>query len=60
MAQVFYARPFKQMAEVKLDEAVVPAEFVEFHKDIILYRDKVVAHRDAKALPRPGAVRMMW
>ena len=53
MAQVFYARPFKQMAEVKLDEAVVPAEFVEFHKDIILYRDKVVAHRDAKGPATP-------
>src|SRR5207248_8739868 len=32
-ALVFYARPFKQDPEVKLDKAVVPAEFLEFHDD---------------------------
>lgn len=52
-ALVFYARPFKQNSEVKLDKAVVPAELVEFHNDIIAYRDKVVAHRDVKAPTTP-------
>jgi hypothetical protein len=52
-ALVFYARPFKQNREVKLDRAVVPAESVEFHDDIIAYRDKVVAHRDVKAPTTP-------
>ncbi len=52
-ALVFYARPFKQDPEVKLDKAVVPAEFLEFHDDIIRYRDKVIAHRDVKAPKTP-------
>lgn len=52
-ALVFYARPFKQDPEVKLDKSVVPAELVEFHDDIIRYRDKVIAHRDVKAPKTP-------
>jgi len=52
-ALVFYARPFKQKPEVKLDNTIVPREFAEFHTDIISYRDKVVAHRDVKAPTTP-------
>lgn len=52
-ALVFYARPFKQKPDVKLEKAVVPADFAEFHKNIIDYRDQVVAHRDVKAPKTP-------
>lgn len=52
-ALVFYARPFKQNREVKLDMVVVPVESVEFHNNIMEYRDKVVAHRDVKAPTTP-------
>ena len=44
-ALVLYARPFKQNSEVKLDKSLVPSEFTEFHEDIVLYRDRVVAQR---------------
>lgn len=52
-ALVFYARPFKQNPEVKLDKRILPKEFAEFHEDLILYRDKVVAHRDVKGPKTP-------
>jgi len=52
-ALVFYARPFKQDSEVKLDKALVPAEFTDLHEDIIRYRDKVIAHRDVKGPETP-------
>lgn len=52
-ALVFYSRPFKQNSEVKLDKAMVSSEFAEFHKDVINYRDKVIAHRDVKAPATP-------
>jgi hypothetical protein len=52
-ALVFYARPFKQDSDVKLDKALVPAEFTDLHEDIIRYRDKVIAHRDVKGPGTP-------
>ncbi len=52
-ALVFYARPFKQSEEVKLEKTYVPSDFLAFHEDIILYRDKVVSHRDVKGPKTP-------
>src|SRR5947208_16992646 len=47
-ALVFYARPFKQDSEVKLDKALVPAEFTDLHEDIIRYRDKVIRSEERR------------
>lgn len=52
-ALVFYARPFKQDSDVRLDKALVPVEFTDLHEDIIRYRDKVIAHRDVKGPETP-------
>jgi hypothetical protein len=46
---VLYARPFKQRAQVRLAEEEVPIKYRAAHNDILLYRDKVIAHRDPDA-----------
>ncbi|KAF5406695.1 MAG: hypothetical protein Udaeo2_32370 [Candidatus Udaeobacter sp.] len=45
-ATVLYARPFKQWPEVRLAEDDVPIKYREVHKEVLKYRDKVIAHRD--------------
>ena len=51
-ATVLYARPFKQWPEVRLAEDDVPIKYREVHKEVLKYRDKVVAHRDPDAHKR--------
>jgi hypothetical protein len=51
-ATVLYARPFKQWPEVRLAEDDVPIKYREVHKEVLKYRDKVIAHRDPDALER--------
>jgi hypothetical protein len=51
-ATVLYARPFKQWPEVRLAEDDVPIKYREVHKEVLKYRDKVIAHRDADAHKR--------
>jgi hypothetical protein len=46
-AAVLYARPFKQWPEVRLEEKDVPIKYREIHKEVLKYRDKVIAHPDA-------------
>jgi hypothetical protein len=50
-ATVLYARPFRQRpAEVRLvAEDEVPIKFRAAHDEVLLYRDKVIAHRDPDA-----------
>ena len=43
---VTYGRPFKQKNRVKISESVVPASHMATHEDLIVWRDKVIAHRD--------------
>jgi hypothetical protein len=45
-ATVLYARPFKQLPEVRLAEDDVPIKYREVHNEVLKYRDKVIAHRD--------------
>ena len=51
-ATVLYARPFKQWPEVRLAEDDVPIKYREVHKEVLKYRDKVIAHRDPDAHTR--------
>jgi len=51
-ATVLYARPFKQWPDVRLAEDDVPIKYREVHKEVLKYRDKVIAHRDPDALER--------
>src|SRR4029077_14216897 len=51
-ATVLYARPFKQWPEVRLAEDDVPIKYREVHKEVLKYRDKVIAHRDPDAQKR--------
>ena len=51
-ATVLYARPFKQWPEVRLAEDDVPIKYREVHKEVLKYRDKVIAHRDPDAHKR--------
>jgi len=51
-ATVLYARPFKQWPEVRLTEDDVPIKYRKVHKEVLKYRDKVIAHRDPDALER--------
>ncbi len=51
-ATVLYARPFKQWLEVRLAEDDVPMKYREVHKEVLNYRDKVIAHRDPDAHKR--------
>ena len=51
-ATVLYARPFKQWPEVRLTEDDVPIKYREVHKEVLNYRDKVIAHRDPDAHDR--------
>jgi hypothetical protein len=51
-ATVLYARPFKQWPEVRLAEDDVPIKYREVHKEVLKYRDKVIAHRDPDAHER--------
>jgi hypothetical protein len=51
-ATVLYARPFKQRPEVRLAEDDVPIKYREVHKEVLKYRDKVIAHRDPDAHKR--------
>jgi hypothetical protein len=48
-ATVLYARPFKQWPEVRLAADDVPIKYREVHKEVLKYRDKVIAHRDPDA-----------
>ena len=48
-ATVLYARPFEQWPEVRLAEHDVPIKYREVHNEVLKYRDKVIAHRDADA-----------
>lgn len=43
---VTYGRPFKQKSKVKLSEDFVAASHKSTHTDLIVWRDKVIAHRD--------------
>ena len=45
-ATVLYARPFRQRGQVRLAEEEVPLKYRAAHKEILLHRDKVIAHRD--------------
>jgi len=51
-ATVLYARPFKQWPGVRLVEDDVPIKYREVHKEVLKYRDKVIAHRDPDAQKR--------
>jgi hypothetical protein len=51
-ATVLYARPFNQWPEVRLAEDDVPIKYREVHKEVLKYRDKVIAHRDPDAHKR--------
>jgi hypothetical protein len=51
-ATVLYARPFKQWPEVRLAEDDVPIKYREVHKEVLKYRDKVIAHCDPDAHKR--------
>ena len=44
-----YGRPFKQLKEVRTTIDNIPPNFRTLHNEIILWRDKVVAHRDIAA-----------
>ena len=45
---ILYGRPFKQQrTEAKLSDEIIPPEFKETHKGLILMRDKIYAHIDA-------------
>jgi len=48
-ATVLYAGPFKQRPEVKLAEDEVPIKYRAAHNEVLLHRDKVIAHRDPDA-----------
>jgi hypothetical protein len=48
-ATVLYARPFRQRAEVRLMEDEVPLKYRPTHNNILLHRDKAIAHRDPDA-----------
>jgi len=41
--------PFEQWPEVRLAEHDVPIKYREVHNEVLKYRDKVIAHRDADA-----------
>jgi hypothetical protein len=43
---ILYGRPFKQRAEVKLSEDIVPAGYRNTHDSLINMRDKIYAHTD--------------
>ena len=51
-ATVLYARPFRQWPEVRLAEDDVPIKYREVHKEVLKYRDKLIAHRDPDAHTR--------
>jgi hypothetical protein len=51
-ATVLYARPFKRCPEVRLAEEEVPIKYRAVHKEVLKYRDKVIAHRDPDAHER--------
>jgi hypothetical protein len=51
-ATVLYARPFRQWPEVRLAEDDVPIKYRRVHKEVLRYRDKVIAHRDPDAHKR--------
>jgi hypothetical protein len=51
-AAVLYARPFRQWPEVRLEENDVSIKYREIHKEVLKYRDKVIAHRDPDAHKR--------
>lgn len=43
---VAYGRPFKQRNRVRLSDDIIPAAYQSTHEDLIVWRDKVIAHRD--------------
>ncbi len=51
-ATILYARPFKQWPEVRLAEDDVPIKYREVHKEVLKYRDKIIAHRNPDAPKR--------
>src|SRR4029077_16812929 len=51
-ATALYARPFKQWPEVRLAEDDEPNEYIEVHKEVLKYRDKVIGHCDPDAHKR--------
>jgi hypothetical protein len=51
-ATVLYARPFKQLPEVRLAVDDVPIKCREVHNEVLKYRDKVIAHLNPDAHKR--------
>jgi hypothetical protein len=51
-ATVLYGRPFRQWSEVRLAEDDIPIKYRGVHKEVLKYRDKVIAHRDPDAHKR--------
>jgi len=46
---VLYARPFKHIEGMqKLTDQLVPKEFYQLHRELIVLRDKTTAHVDAR------------
>jgi len=43
---VAYGKPFRQRAPLRLDAVLVPEEFLETHKSLLDFRDKMFAHAD--------------
>jgi hypothetical protein len=47
---ILYGRPFKQRAEVKLTEEIVPDDYKDTHGALISMRDQIYAHMDVGGL----------
>jgi len=45
-AVVDYARPFKQKRPFRFPESIIPKDLIPIHMDLIIFRDKSLAHMD--------------
>src|SRR5882672_5690993 len=44
---ILYGRPFKQRAEARISENLVPTDYKDTHDALLNMRDKIYAHTDA-------------
>ena len=44
---IHYGKPFKQRPAVRVPPDIVPAEYAEVHRSLIMMRDKIHAHTDS-------------
>ena len=59
-SHVLYSRPFQtNYGFGRLDEILIPKEYIEIHKEILDFRNKVFAHRQLKEKKKGGNKRVL-